>query len=654
MTVNKTLNQLKETTEKFKKWENRNHKAVDAFLSAFYILILALYPLRHIHWGLDLWDTGYSYANFKYMGLDSMDPMWLFSTYLANAVGHLLMKLPMAETLAGMNFYTGLFVSVLSLLGYFFCTKKLGIPKFLAFVGEFAALSLCWCPTAILYNYLTYLLFLVCVILLFTGLTKDKKFFLFAAGVCLGTNVLVRFSNLPQMALIVAVWAYGVIEALEAGKVNKAKCGPKKKFSESACGKTIVRTLWCLGGYLAALAVLFGYISARYGMDTYVEGIQRLFAMTDNATDYKASSMIMKIISDYQINFYWVKKILAVAVLGVMFFGVVRFLSECKSVFRHREDKIVQLNIAARFVWVLACIWMVVWLNKGNFYSFDGYQHGASAIWHIGIVFLTLTLAIALIRIFHPRSPKEEKLISGMIFLVILLTSIGSNNGNYPSINNLFIAAPYTFWEAWRFCRKIYSNEVIKAIVFPIKAVLVAFLVLFTVHSGVFGARFLFEDTKGAQNLTATVDNNEVLKGIKMSPERATWLSSISEYVEEEKLQGREVILYGNIPSLSYYLQMPSAFNPWIDLRSYSVETLEAALAEQQQEIKRKENPVIIIAEPYSLYMSGGRNVLEKAGVAEETIEKIEQDAKLELLIKFKDRNKYKNAYSNGKFTVWK
>ena len=73
-----------------------------------FVAILVLYPLRHIAWGLDLWDTGYGYANFEYMGTQHMDPMWLFSTYLTTAIGHFFSLLPGAGTLIGMNFYTGL------------------------------------------------------------------------------------------------------------------------------------------------------------------------------------------------------------------------------------------------------------------------------------------------------------------------------------------------------------------------------------------------------------------------------------------------------------------------------------------------------------------------------------------------------------------
>ena len=60
----------------------------------FLTAVLLLYPLRHIWWGLDLWDTGYNYANFQFMGTQHMDSMWLFSTYLATAAGHFLTKLP--------------------------------------------------------------------------------------------------------------------------------------------------------------------------------------------------------------------------------------------------------------------------------------------------------------------------------------------------------------------------------------------------------------------------------------------------------------------------------------------------------------------------------------------------------------------------------
>jgi len=38
----------------------RNIKCPDAV----YVIVLIAYALRHVNWGLDLWDTGYNYSNF--------------------------------------------------------------------------------------------------------------------------------------------------------------------------------------------------------------------------------------------------------------------------------------------------------------------------------------------------------------------------------------------------------------------------------------------------------------------------------------------------------------------------------------------------------------------------------------------------------------
>ena len=268
-----------------------------------FVAVLVLYPLRHIAWGLDLWDTGYGYANFEYMGTRHMDPMWLFSTYLTTAIGHFLSLLPGAKTLIGMNFYTGLSISLLAVLGYYFCTKVLKIPAWLTFLGEFTAVSFCWCPTGSFYNYVTYIFFLISVICLYLGLSRGKGGLLFAAGVALGCNVLARFSNLPEAAMIVGVWAYGIICWLEEQKSIAQDCvdvagnaeTENKEARKKAAGRRLRKKLlqdtgMCLAGYLTALLVLFGYIQIRYGMDEYVRGIQRLFSMTEVATDYTAAS----------------------------------------------------------------------------------------------------------------------------------------------------------------------------------------------------------------------------------------------------------------------------------------------------------------------------------------------------------------------------
>ena len=649
-------------------------------------LILLIYPLRHVNWGLDLWDTGYNYANFQYMGTEHMDSMWLFSTYLANVTGNFLMKLPFAGSLVGMNVYTGLFVSVMACLGYWFCTKKLQIPAWIAFVGEMLAISLCWCPTALLYNYLTYVLFLACVILLYLGLAKKKNVLLFAAGLCLGTNVLVRFSNLPEAALIVAVWAYALIEGLEYGKAILTAEKTDMKWSQASCekrrairknvGRQVWRqiwqqTLWCLGGYLAALAVLFGYIHLRYGIGNYVEGILRLFGMTETATDYKATSMLMGLIGTYVENLYWVIRLLVIVAVGMILWIGANAVADGKLFVKMSERSGLWnglrqlLKKGANAACVLLAVVTLAWLYYRRFCSFNFFSY--DSMLRPGVLFLMLAMSIAAVRILHPKAPKEEKLISGLMILVILLTSLGSNNKVYPSMNNLFIAAPYTLWECWKFCclKKItckMSDKVsakccskgLAVSPLPAQAILAAFLAMCFLQFVGFGVGFSFVESTGAREVTAKVDNNEILKGVKMHPDRAKWLEEISAYVNENDLQGREVILYGYVPSLSYYLQMPSAFNPWSDLRSYSIETMKSDLVETAGEMTEKgaERPVIIVENAYlEFYQRGEAALVDLA--PEKKLDEIGKARKWELIVEFMEEYGYEESFRNEKFVIF-
>lgn len=637
-----------------------------------FLFVLALYPMRHINWGIDFWDTGYNYANFEYMGLEHMDSMWLFSTYLANAAGNFLQRLPFGNCLMGMNFYTGLFVSILAVSGYVFCTKKLKMPSWIVFLGEIAAISLCWCPTALIYNYLTYVLFLACVALLYEGLTKEKKWCLYAAGLCLGSNVLVRFSNLPEAALIVAVWAYGVVEALEEGREAVLNCGTTDMHSADVhdtalreapvqrprslreiLRKTLRRTLWCLGGYLTALGVLLAYMQLRYGPGSYIEGIKRLFAMTDKATDYKAASMLRSMFDMYVENLYWAIRILFIVAVGMVMFALVEALIYCLKGFGKRI-----LQAGSRLLWCAVCAAMLGWLYYRGFCSVEYNNYGAMI--RPGVLFLMLTIGIAVIRIFHKSSSKQERLISGILILVVLLTSIGSNNKLYPSLNNLFIAAPYTLWQSYRFIRYTGDGRW-KRIVFcsfPAKGVLTAFLLMFWVQSFLFGANFVFAEATGVQEVTTKVDNNEILTGIRMNPDRARWIHEISEYVSEKELAGRDVVLYGQIPAMSYYLQMPAAFNPWSELDSYSIETMEGDIAKMREKMEKDASyrPVVILEEQFIAYWEGGREALQELTLEEVRIAKVEslmENGKWQLIENFLQDYGYENTFRNEKFGIW-
>ena len=113
------------------------------------------------------------------------------------------------------------------------------------FLAECMVLGFCWCPTALIYNYMTYFLFTLSAMLIYIAFEKEKSRYFVLAGISLGLNFMVRLPNVVEVCLIFAVWAGGVFY--------------KKKF-----GKIVKDTIFCMCGYLGAVGSVLLYISLRY------------------------------------------------------------------------------------------------------------------------------------------------------------------------------------------------------------------------------------------------------------------------------------------------------------------------------------------------------------------------------------------------------
>lgn len=650
------------------------------YLPYLYPAVLLLYPLRHIRVGAEWCDTGYNYGNFTYM--DHMDPMWLLSTYLGNALGRLFTLLPGGDTMLGLNVYTGLIVSLLALGGYFFFTRKVGLPRTLTFWGEMIAVSFCWCPTALLYNYLTYVLLGTGVILLYYALSGEApgtcRYFV-GAGMCLGLNVLVRFPNLAETVLILAVWAMAVIR--------------RQKL-----GQTIKQTLQCLAGYLLGLLGGLAVIVLRYGAGTYVQSITRLLSMPSEASQYTVYSMVEQQLRNYMQNCIWLGYLALIVALGVLayvslprkwkwikyigyavcvFWGMYKLIQyEGLSLKSGVKSGILFLIVGLavydykKWKWIkhigyVACVFCGFYvLMLQNMFNLK-YSTKLSAFqW--GAFLLTATLAVGLVTIFRKKSTEKEKLLCGLGILVILITPLGSNNHLYSAVNNLFLVAPFTLWMLVRFLKWLpeYANRPgrgkkggswLQFSLFPLKAMLVCILIMITVQGTLFGIGYVFSESDGGENLHTPIENNTVLKGMLTSPDRAEVIRTLSDYVQQEGLTGREVILYGQIPSLSYYLQMPFAITAWPDLPSYNYSVMVEDLQRLADGIGggQKQKPVLLLEKKPGSYLAGGVEALEALGLSEENVAGIAGDQKLRLLAEWAENYGYELRFENDKFLLF-
>ena len=602
--------------------KQENKQKLDKVLNILFPVLLFLYPLRHIRVGVEWWDTGYNYANFTYM--DRMDEMWLFSTYLANAVGNFFTKLPFGDTMIGLNMYTSLVVSALALAGYFFFLKEVKLPPVIIFLGEFLALSFCWCPTALLYNYLTYVLLGAGMVLLYYALSREKRrnLFFVLAGICLGINVFVRFSNLANMALIVAVWAMGIIR--------------KEKLI-----RVVQQTLWCVLGYVIGLGGMFGLLSLQYGAENYIQGVLRLLAMPSEATSYTIPSMVEAQLRNYLQNMIWLSYLAGFMLLGMIVYQVL-------------PKSWKWLKNIGYVVCVFGSFYVLMCMKMFNMkYST---KHSA---FQWGVILLTATLIAGIIVIFKKRFTEREKLLCGLGIIVMVVTPLGSNNHLHSSVNNLFFIAPFTLWLLYRFLRflpQVWKVKKLELSTFPLKAMCGCIFCMILLQGTLFGWFYVFSEGDGGENLHTSIENNAILKGMLTDEGRAKNISEISAYVQEKDLKGQEVILYGQIPAMSYYLEMPFAISAWPDLSSYNYSVMESDLQEIEGEValKGRELPVILMEKKQGTYVAYGKAALERLdGVTDKVTAAMEEDKKLKLLADMIEKYEYQVTFENDKFVLF-
>lgn len=587
-----------------------------------------MYPLLRINQGVDIEDTGYNLVNFLFF--DRLEGTWLFATYLANVLGAFFIKLPFGDTMLGMNFYTGLIVSASALAAYCFFIRLM--PYWIAFLGGIAAISLCWAPTAALYHYLTYALFLAGTLFLLIGLKKEKRLYYILAGIFLGMNVLVRFPNITETALILLVWYAAYL---------------KKKKLVTVCQDTG----FCLLGYLIGIGSVLLYIVCRYGLAAYTDMISGLFSMSNaSATDYQISAMIISILKQYVISAKW---LLVFAVYGVL----------CICLFAVKNDKCVMLKkiiVSAGALFVLRLCYAKGMFNV-KYYTYESMFQWAA-------LFLWFSLIICIWKIFQKQTSINDKLLAAAVLIIIIITPLGTNNHIYTNINNMFFVFPvvlYFFVELLinmprsiavfrnegdgsrkrRFCKEISS--------FPVKMLLLLTISVTIFQSVCFGQIFVFRDGMHGEVRDTKITQNAIVRGMYTNRENAEAIEEITAFANEKRLSESEVLLYGKIPAMSYILNIPPAISTsWPDLNSYEYETMVL----EMEELERKgSNPVILISSAVSAWITEDMETWQTLaeGQSDLDIEEWKADKKLMLMKKYMQTYKYTETFSNQKFAVY-
>lgn len=616
--------------------------------NGLFIVMLAFYPLIHINQGLDVADTTYSLGNFQYF--DSADGTWMVATYLANVLGHALTGLPLGNTMIGMQFYTGLIISVLAVFFYLVLRRKM--HSVIAFAGEMVAISLCWCPTVILYNYLTYFFMGIGGWLLYLGCfqtegNRRQKWYLVIAGLCFGANIMVRMPNVVQASFILVLWYSAFLQ--------------KKAWKNVVCD-----TLYCLAGYLLGFVIPFVAVCMRYGVRAYLQMVQNMFAMTDQAVDYKPTSMVTHILNDYGNGLYWLS--FAAVCMLILYSVYVCCYTVCKMKTKRTAAEQSAKTAGRVCVWLFCLLCIGVWCVLIRFYwgrgmfHFRYYSYDYVCVYWWAVFFLMSGIAGALWMLVSRGISMEDRTLSLFVLLQILLTPLGSNNGVAPMINNLFMTAPFTIWCVYRWFRladgdicqvldrSLYGKLKRNIRQLPWQSMLLIFGIMFCVQSTGFHWEFVFDDGVWGEARDTFVAEPLKAEGIYTNRENAECLSDLVVYARENGLIGRQVILYGEIPGLSYLLDMPSAISTtWPDLDSYRLVQFEEDIKTVINRMN-EERPIVIVASGVAAYYTEDAEAYKWFDV---NPEEYGADMKMEILGRFLTEYDYRETFSNMRYVVY-
>ena len=574
-------------------------------------VILILFPLLKVNQGIDLTDTAYSLGNYAFFGENTV--LWTLLTFLSNVLGFFFTKLPFGGTMLGMKVYSSLLISAMALLGYrFFRTK---MPAVIAFLAELSAIGMCWCPSVILYNYMTYALLLTAVILLFRGLVRKHPGCLVAAGVVLGLNTLVRFPNNGlEVLLILTLWYYGYLK--------------KKPLAEIA-----KETGLCIAGYAAGFVTVLAGMMLLYGTGTLGTMIEGIFGMAGSASDYTFGEMLGMITDAYLHGAGWMAYMVLCILPGIPFFAIQK---ECFPLLR-------------KVVYCICIVFLFIVLGRWGMFNFKYYQKEAALQW--GVVFLILSLGICVWMLFSRMQDCEWKLIAAMSLIVILITPLGSNNYVWPALNNLFFVAPITFWTIYRFARwgRPYLDVTGKVPLFSVKAMTMAMVVAFLIQAVGIGCNYVFLDGEDGHKRDTTVEGSRILRGMKTNAGNAGTLEELNTFMLENNTEYRnkKVILYGNIPGLSYYLhKAPAVYTSWADLDTNSYERLAEDLNTLNQTMTEENRPLVIFSEEI---MAQVLDLQENGMTGDGSV----WEQKLKAILDFMTENEYRKAFENEKYAVF-
>lgn len=585
----------------------RNKSVIENIIIPAILFILSFYDFNR---GVDLTDAGYSLSGFFYF--DKMPGISGIPMFWSYALGFLFTRLPYGDTWTGCLFYCTFVIAGSVMAAYFFWKKYMDYR--IVAIAEIFAIIYCWNPNSVLYDYLSFLLFELAMIILLKGIETEENKFYIIAGMILGVNTFVRIPNAAEVAAIVLVWFAGWYR--------------KRKISQIA-GQTGA----CAAGYFGGLFLSLGIILTVYDGSALAAAVEELILESSVNEDYGIMYMLLqtvKVVCSYS---KYVLYFIAVIIVGsIVLFAFERFRKE-----NGRWQKYLRV-ITAVTVFIFTVISYYRFAANNNL--FDDNWFDFTSIIGLCCIYLFWGIVVSIINLFvvpDLRTKLFALLFLGMFYVIPL----GSNNHIYLVIMDMFMLIPLVVYHS--VCLERHVNSANFSI--PYRSVLYGSFLVMLLQSCQFGINYIFHD----DNVSITVEDENALKGMRTNGEKAGIIRHMTAYCEENNLTGEETIFYCNGPGLAFTLKLePVLSSTWIDWY-----TNPAVQFEKEIQVLREEGktPLIILSPRYSCYYEQDWMELEEMGLDKAYME---TDVKYLILWEYMQENDYKKCYENDWYIMYK
>lgn len=547
--------------------------------------LLFVYPLLGAGYGADLSDTTYSLSNYMYF--PTLSGSWKYATFLANLSGYGLINIA-GHRMYIMNILTSIIISAIALFIYFNFRNKMNAV--MLFICEIIAICLCWCPSVILYNYLTYLLFTIGAVILYKAIVNDSRKYYILAGIILGINLFVRISNAVEVLLIIAVWYSGIIKKYDFKKII------------SCTGYAV------LGYIIGAVAGIIAMIisGGTKSIGEVMEWVLGLATSNDSTGGYSIGEMILTIFKNYAMNVKWLVFIILGILLGIGGFKVFK-------------DRFILI----KKVGYLACVLVLFfYFYRNGVYTTAFYNN--YCVFKLCAVCMMIMLGLLVYCIICKKYSYEDKALAMIALLIMIITPLGSNNHLFTIINSMFLILPVSINIALRIVTE-YKDSVE---IYPVIAMGTVLIGVLFVFSMLFKMGFVFKDSGEGEKRDTSITVSITMSGMKTNKSHAISIDELASYMSNKA--DESLLLYGDIPGVSYMLNMPVVIDTsWPDLDSYSYKSFAEAIDGIDGKM-----PIVIVSQDKYIKVRCSEN---------------DKDAKF---VEFIDANYYDIAFSNDEFVV--